>query len=130
MTTQESKILTQEILEYAHKAKPAEFRFIRTRADYKFFIGQRRTTKLLIRSLYEAANRLFRQYCAKPIEGDSYIKLVACNQIQEVIKFYEHELEVLKDMIYEYEAYLMEGHWLSAFLGSVRPEEDLRDFRE
>jgi hypothetical protein len=24
----------------------------------------------------------------------------------------------------------MEGHWLSAFLGSVRPEEDLRDFRE
>lgn len=62
----------------------------------------------------------------------NFNQLLAYQQLLMVIKFYKHELEIFTDMVYEYEAYLLEdGNWFSsAILGMTRPVTELRDYRE
>lgn len=119
------------IIEHAQSAKPTEFRFIGNWSEYRFYKGKRRFFKLLIKALQSGTSRLLKQYCASVVTGDTnFNKLLAYQQMQQVVSFYEHELQTVKDMIDEYETYLASGHFLWAFLGDPRAEEDLVDFRK
>lgn len=119
------------IIDHALTAKSTEFRFLRNWSDYRFYKGQYKTLRLGISALERGANNLYKKYCKGVSEGQSnFNQLLAYQQLQDVIKFYYHELWTITEMIYEYEAYLLSGNYLWAFLGSTRTEEDMRDFRE
>lgn len=131
MNKKEEQQLLTTIFEQANSAKPSEFHFICNWTDYKFYRGKRKSYRLLIRILNKGATRLLRGYCNSVVTGDAnFLKLLAYQQLLQVIEFYEKELNTYIDMINEYEAYLFEGNLLWSFLGGYRPEEDLRDFRE
>ena len=131
MYDNETQQLMMTIIEHAKTAKPSEFRFIRNWSDYKFHRSKRSSFKLLVSGLRKTSDRLFKKYCVGVSEGNpNFNQLLAFQQLQQVMSFYQQELDTYTDMVYEYDAYLMEGNFLWAFLGAVRPDEDLRDFRE
>ena len=120
-----------EIINYAKSAKLSEFQFIRNWSSYRYYQGKRRSYKLLVKALREGRARLLNTYCNSVDFGEGdFNKLLAYHQMQKVLQFYLHELSVIEDMIFEYEAYLMESHLLYAFFGGYRTDDDLRDFRE
>jgi len=56
--------------------------------------------------------------------------LLAHIQFKQCVKFYEKELETLKDMLKEYRAYFWAGHVFSSLLGFYRKDEDKVDYRK
>lgn len=127
--TEEQELMTT-IIEQAQSGQCTEFRFIRSWSEYRFYRGKRRSFKLLVRALQSGTERLFKSYCDSVIQGSSnFVKLLAYQQMQQIIKFYKTEIETITYMIHEYEAYLTSGHFFWAFLGGQRVEEDLVDFR-
>jgi hypothetical protein len=130
LDNEEQKLLTT-IFEHAQSAEPSQFQFICNWEDYKFYKGKRKSYRLLLKVLNKGATRLLQGYCNSVTTGNAnFVKLLAYHQMSSVIAFYEQELSTYIDMINEYEAYLLEGHLLWAFLGESRAEEDLQDFRE
>ena len=131
MCNNETQQMLMTIIEQAKTAKPSEFRFLRTWRDYKFYKGKVRSFKLLVTGLNKTSERLFKKYCKGVFCCESnFNQLLAYQQLQQVIKFYQQELATYTSMVYEYEAYLMEGHLIQSFLGEIRADSDLHDFRE
>jgi hypothetical protein len=131
MKDKETQQLIVSILDFARDTKPSEFRLLRTWQDYKLYKNKRTAYKLLVRGLNRTSNRLFKKYCTGVSIGEGNInQLLAYQQLQTTLRFYEHELEVFTDMVYEFEAYLMEGNLVYAFLGIPRTESELWDHRE
>lgn len=131
MHDDEIKQLLITIIETAKTTKLSEFRFIRNWSDYRFCKGKRRSYKLLIQSLQRVSGRLFKKYCSGVVNGTNNInQLLAYQQLQETMQYYTSEYNTYTDMVFEYEAYLMEGNYLGALLGDIRPYDDLRDFRD
>lgn len=131
MCNNETQQMLMTIIEHAKTAKPSEFRFIRTWKDYKFCKGKVSSFKLLVTGLNKTSERLFKRYYKGVLNCDSnFNQLLAYQQLQQVIRFYEQELTTYLSMVYEYEAYLMEGHYFQSFLGEIRADSDLHDFRE
>ena len=131
MCNNETQQMLMTIIEHAKTAKPSEFRFLRTWKDYKFCKGKVSSFKLLVSGLNRTSERLFKKYYKGVLSCDNnFNQLLAYQQLQQVIRFYQQELVTYVSMTYEYEAYLMEGHFLSSFLGEIRADSDLHDFRE
>jgi hypothetical protein len=131
MKDKETQQLIVSILDFARDTKPSEFRLLRTWQDYKLYKNKRTAYKLLVRGLNRTSNRLFKKYCTGVSIGEGNInQLLAYQQLQTTLRFYEHELEVFTDMVYEFEAYLMEGNYLASFLGEIRSISDMHDFRK
>lgn len=119
------------IIEHAQSKRFTEFHFIHNWSEYRFYKGKYRTFKFLIKALLKSSNKLFRSYCDEVINGTAnFTRLLAYNQMQHVIAFYQQEVATLCNMIYEYEAYLTAGNFLYAFLGGGRADEHLVDFRD
>lgn len=119
------------IIEHAQTAKPSEFHLIRNWKEYRYYKGKRRSFKLLTKALRKGVDRLLTRYCDSVATGkENFNTLVAYQQMVEVLTFYERELATVTGMIYEYEAYLFEGNYVSAFLGEIRSDADMHDFRE
>lgn len=130
MQNPEVQQMLLKIIEHAQTAESTEFHFLRNWAEYRFFISKRRSFKLLIKAVQNGADRLFKNYCKGIVTGESnFTKLLAYQQLLPVIAFYQHELQVIADMLDEYDAYLAKGNFLRSFLGDPRAEADLVDFR-
>ena len=131
MCDNETQELIMTLIDHAKNAKPSEFRFIRTWCDYRFCKGKVNSFKLLVQGFNKTSDRLFKIYCDGVNNGaGNFNQLLAYQQLQQVIRFYENELVTYLSIVYEYEAYLMTGHLLSAFFGEIREDSDLHDFRE
>lgn len=131
MSDKETQQLTLQIIDYARKAKLTEFHFLENWTEYRFYQERRRTLKLLIKTLYKGTDRLFEKYRQSIVsDTDDFTKLLAYKQMLSTIEFYKKELAVVTDMIYEYEAYLLEGNYINAWLGEQRAVRDLHDFRD
>lgn len=119
------------IMEHADTKPNVEFKFLTSWSEYKHFRGKRRYLKLLTSMLERCSERMFKKYCKAVASGDASVNtLIAYNQLQWVLCYYEEDLRIINDIIWEYEAYLLEGNYLSAFLGEPRADVDMRDFRE
>lgn len=119
------------VIDHAQTRPHITFQFLTNWSNYKYQRERRKYIKLLLKILDRMVARLFKRYCASITAGDSKITtLLAFKQLQQVRKYYEVELQVITEMIREYEAYLLEGNYLWAFLGKLRSEADMRDFRE
>jgi hypothetical protein len=131
MQDYETQQMILEIIDHAKSAKLTEFQFIRNWSSYKYYQGKRRSYKLLVKDLSEGCARLINTYCNSLDFGEGdFNKLLAYHQMQKVLQFYSKELDTITNMVYEYDAYLMESRLLYAFFGGYRSDEDLRDFRE
>lgn len=128
----QNKYIMKDLLAAADSGKHLPFRLLRNWQEYSKMKKTRLTYKLLVASISESAEKLFREHCAK-IKNDKteVLDLIAYCTIIKVLRFYEKELQIISDMILEYEAYLFESSdilhaWL--FL-EQRPEDKLFDHR-
>ena len=105
MTDQETTLLIQDIIKRAQEGRSFPFRTIRYWGEFKYFQRYARSTKIIIRILRTSANNLFKDYCRGVIAGISDItKLLAYQQMLEIINFYEEEHKTIKAMLDDYEA--------------------------
>ena len=132
MPENETQQMILKIIEHAQSAKSSEFHFIRNWSEYRYCKGKNRSFKLVVNALTAGSKRLLKRYCRSIVEADGNLTtLLAYKQMQEVIAFYKHEVDVFTDMIYEYEAYLLNGgNWLFSILGEQRSEEQYYDHRD
>jgi hypothetical protein len=120
-----------EIITKAESGKHQQFQFLRNWKEYDNAKLTRKALKLLISSIRKSSRRFFNKYCASVATDDTdVIKLLVYCTINKALKYYEEELAIVNEMIYEYEAYLMEGNLLWTWLFSEpRPIEKLWDHR-
>ena len=77
------------------------------------------------------AKKVSEQYFAEVAKGYSSIDTFKTYRTLAICaNYYEVEAERAEDCLLEYKAYLAAGHWLDAFFGRERVEEDLHDFRK
>ena len=118
-TTDEQLLLN--ILNQAQEGKSIEFHFITSWEEFKFYRQSIISTKLIIKALRTGAKHLFKTYCKEVSTGSADLtKLLAYSQLQDVIAFYEKDLDTLKRMIDDYDEYLGQGHFWHSFLGGER----------
>lgn len=121
MEQAEAQELLLEILTTAEEGKSIEFRLITSWAEFRFFQRSLRSTKLIIGTLKEAADKLFKTYCHEVSTGSAdFTQLLAYPQLQEVIAFYERDIDTLQKMLDEYDEYLGKGNFWFSFLGGER----------
>jgi hypothetical protein len=64
---------------------------------------------------------LFKDYCKDVTAGISDLtKLLAYSQLLDIIAFYENDLKTVQAMLSDYDTYLREGNFWSAFFGGRR----------
>lgn len=120
-----------KLIDYARVGKHIEFHFITSWSDYRFYKKERSALQLAVKCLKKGCKKLLKDYCKAVKQGSAdVLKLIVFANLNNVLDFYEKELEVLNHMVFEYEAYLMEGNLVYAYLGAPRPESELWDHRE
>lgn len=121
MQNTEVQEMMLSIIKHAQTAEPMKFRLLRSWSDYSFLRGKRRALKFAVKALERITDRLLKKYCNSVISGkNDFNKLLAYQQIQQVIAFYRRDLTTITSMLDEYEAYLSAGNFLDAFLGATR----------
>jgi hypothetical protein len=123
--------LTAELIAKVKEGKHQQFQFIRSWHEYTKFKQLRRAYKLLIGSIKKTAKKLIKKYYKAANKGKANpMDLFTHLATLEILDFYEEEFRVVTDMIYEYEAYLMEGNLIDAWLfNDYRPSDKLFDHR-
>jgi hypothetical protein len=120
MQQTEAQELLLHIIEQADRPN-TPFTFITTWNEFRFYWQNRRATKLIIRSLESATASLFKDYCRDVADGSADVnKLLAVKQLEEVIVYYEKELETLERMLEDYDEYLGQGNFWYSILGGER----------
>jgi hypothetical protein len=120
MQQTESQQLLLAILEQAKKQN-TKFTYITTWNEFMFYRQNFKATKLIIRTLEAATKKLFKNYCKDVITGSADVnKLLATKQFEDIIAYYERELDTLERMLNDYDEYLGQGHFWYSFLGGRR----------
>lgn len=125
MTDQDTILLIYEILNKALEGDALPFKLITCWNEFLYYSRWSRSTKIVIRTLKNAANKLFKEYCQDVIAGISDItKLLAYQQLLEVTAFYENDLVTVRKMLDEYDDYCGDwgNFWRQLFL---REERDI-----
>ena len=122
MTDQDTTLLIQDIINRAQEGRAFPFRTIRYWSEFRYFQRYARSTKIIIRILRVSANNLFKDYCQGVIAGISDItKLLAYQQLLDIVDFYKEELETIDAMLTEYDEYLGDlGNFVRALFGERR----------
>lgn len=105
--------------------------FIKSYKDYKVRKINLKALRLLVHGLERNAKHILKDYCRGITKGtEDFTKLLAYRSILKAIAFYKKEIDIILDMIYEYDAYLMDGNYLTSVLGEIRPISELWDRRD
>ena len=122
MTDQDFTLIIQDIITRAQEGKAFPFRPIQYWGEFRYFNRYVRSTKVIIRVLRTSAKNLFKDYCRDVIAGISDItKLLAYEQMQDIIVFYENELGTIQAMVDDYDKYLGNfGNFIGALFGERR----------
>ena len=119
-----------DLINKAEQAKHQQFHFITCWEDYKYYRKLRRSHVLLVRSLQESSDKVFKRHCKAVTVGNSdVLTLIAYCTVKNVLGFYEEELKTISEMIDEYECYLTRGNWWDFVFDLQRPMEKLWDHR-
>ena len=122
--------LASELIRNAKSGKHRPFQYLQ---NYKEYFRARKichVERLLVSSVKQSANRLFKNYCKGVSAGKSDINiLLAYNALTDVLSFYKEELKTISDMVIEYECYLVNGNLMDFILGSQRPFDKQWDHR-
>ena len=124
MTDLETTQLTQEIINKAQEGVIRPFSTIKFWSEFKYYQGLAKATKVVIKTLEVSAEKLFKEYCKDVIAGISDItKLLAYLQILDIADYYIADLEIIQQMVKDYDDYLGDCNFLNfvyAFLGAER----------
>jgi hypothetical protein len=128
MNTNES--IMSELLAHVEQGKHRQFQFLRSWQEYHNAKLVRRAHKLLVISLSKSLKKQFKNYCKDITSGNTNVlKLIAYSTTDRILKFYEEDLNIINDMITEYECYLANGILLDFLFNSHRPDDKLWDHR-
>lgn len=118
------------LIRTTESGKHRQFQLLENWQEYTRAKQVKRTEAIVVASLQESAKKLFKKYCKAIKSGETdVIKLLAYCTTKEVLSFYEEELNIISDMINEYECYLFNGNLLDFVLGTQRPIDKLWDHR-
>ena len=123
MTDQESTLIIQEIVNKAKEGRALTFRPISYLSEFTYYYRLVISTKLVIKALKQAADNLFKEYCKDIIAGTSdFTKLLAYEQLLDIVAFYNNDLSTIQLMIIDYRDYLFSsfGSFIAAILGERR----------
>ena len=125
-----SEDFMSELIYNAESGNHRKFCFLRSWYEYLRAKKVRQTHRLLVSSIRQSADRLFKRYCKAIEAGETdVIKLLAYCTTVKVLSFYEEELSTISDMVIEYECYLANGNWLDFLFDTQRPVNKLFDHR-
>ena len=118
MTEQEATLIIQDIINKATEGRALIFRRILYWSEFNYYRRWAVSTKLIIKTLKQSANNLFKEYCKDVIAGISDVaKLLAYSQLLAIIAFYENDLNTVQSMLDDYDEYLGNfGNFLRAIL--------------
>lgn len=126
----DNEILLQ-LIEHANTGKHAEFKYIRNWTDYRLAKRNVKALQYTTKALQTSCDKTFNTYCKEVKAGTADVtKLLAYTTLRSTLDFYKQELHIFTNMVYEYEAYLLEGNYLYAFFGAERADNELWDYRE
>ena len=126
---QEQVIL--DMIEYALAGNHSDFKLITFWFEYWNTRKKRKELRKLIKCLKTSMRRLFKTHCKKIAKGTANINdLVAYTMLDNLLLFELKELEIIEDMLDEYETYLSKSSFIVALLGFERSYSDRYDFRK
>lgn len=118
------------IIERAESGTHTPCEFICEWQEYQYYKAVRNSLRQVLASLFYTAESLFKKHCREVVAGTAdATKLLVRNTFLRSIIFYEEELEIVGDMLCEYEAYLAAGNFFNSFLGEIRPISERVDYR-
>ena len=121
----------EKLIAVALKGEHQEIELLRSLGEYEVCRIVRRATMKVSKTFKKQAKKVLEQYFAEVAKGYSSIDTFkAYRTLAICANYYEVEAERAEDCLSEYKAYLAAGHWLDAFFGRERVEEDLHDFRK
>ena len=113
--------LILDIINKAQTGQSLKFQFIISWREFRYYSKSARATEFLIRSLESSAKKLFKSYCEDVVAATADVsKLYAYRELENIITFYEQDLDTLQRMLDDYDDYLSKGNFLYAFLGGER----------
>jgi hypothetical protein len=133
MNNLDDQKLLAELVKRAESGEHTKFEYIRTWKEYKLRKMNVRALKLLVNNLDRSTKSLFKKYCKQVKLGTAdTTTLLVRNVLLHTLKFYKIELDTVLDVIYEYEAYLMDnGNFIGQFLlYEIRPISECWDRRD
>lgn len=128
----EDKELLAEIIKRAEAGEHTKFEYIISWREYKIRRMNYKATEMLTKGLGRSIKSLLKRYCeAVELGRGDVTTLLVRDALLNTKSFYDKELSILEDIIYEYEAYLMDGEFLSQFLFyEIRPISECWDRRK
>lgn len=123
MNDADATLLLTDIINKAIEGRAFPFRTIRYWSEFRYYWRWIKSTRLIIKTLRHSADSLFVEYCEDVIAGVSDVmKLLAYQQLLDIIAFYETDLTTVRSMIDDYDKYLGEGNFWYSFLGGRRDD--------
>jgi hypothetical protein len=122
MVDNETTLIIQDIISKAIEGRAQPFRHILYLSEFCYYCRCTISTRIIIKTLTQAAENLFKEYCKDVITGISDIaKLLAYQQLLDIIDFYEDELDTINRMLADYHTYLGNlFNFVDAILGGRR----------
>jgi hypothetical protein len=118
----ETQELLINLIEYSQVSEHTKFEQLRLFSDYTATRVVYKATKKVVALLEEAAANLFKMYCKSIRYQQTDLNLLLVyKQLQQAISFYKEELQVIKDILKDFEKYMWEGDFLKdLILGKER----------
>ena len=121
----------EKLISVALKGEHQEIELLKSLDEYEVCRILRSATMKVSKTFKKQAKKVLKQYFAEVTTGYSSIDTFkAYRTLAICANYYEVEAERVDDRLSEYRAYLNAGHWLDAFFGRERAQEDLHDFRK
>ena len=121
----------EKLISVALKGEHQEIELLKSLDEYEVCSILRRANIKVSKTFKKKKKKVLKQYFAEVAKGYSSIDTFkAYRTLAICANYYEVEAERADDCLSEYRAYLDAGHWLDAFFGREREQEDLHDFRK
>lgn len=124
------KELLVNLIDQAETSKNVEFRYIRSWKEYREVHKAYKYKKAVTKLLQASAETIFKKYCKEVSkQSGQFNKLLVYRSIALAADFYTKDVEIIYDMLDEYETYLITGNFLDLLTGSQRPFNKFWDHR-
>jgi hypothetical protein len=123
--------LIHQLINRAESGEHTAFSYIQTWREYVIVRETRKIFRSYVKGLRATSETLFKHYCRDLVsQKEQFSKLLTCSVLDNAAVFYEGEINILEDMLDEYETYLFSGNWLDFLFLRQRPYEKLWDHRK
>ena len=115
----------EKLISVALKGEHQEIELLKSLDEYEVCSILRRANIKVSKTFKKQAKKVLEQYFVEVAKGYSSIDTFkAYRTLAICANYYEVEAERAEDCLSEYKAYLAAGHWLDAFFGRERVEEE------